>query len=205
MEKLQDRREARGQKTRERILQASVTLLSAKGLDGYTAASLAREAAVSKGTLFHHFSSLDEVLFATLEWHVHEFNQALGKRPYDSVNALLMGIAETAVEAQQEQGPNFTRGLVSFSLKASYDPRFNTLLKSMIENHARHLGRQLAQLSGRKADDKLANALALQTMILGDGIGLYGLVLGEDERIGIAWQAHSKMVDRLLNDKESKS
>ena len=57
----------KGDITRARILRAAVELLSRHGPDGFTASALATEAGVSKATVFHHFSTLDDVPVAAFE------------------------------------------------------------------------------------------------------------------------------------------
>ena len=52
---------------RQAILEAAVTVLSKRGLEGFSASSLAEAAGVGKATLFHHFPSLDDVIFESFE------------------------------------------------------------------------------------------------------------------------------------------
>jgi len=53
--------EARAQRTREAILQAGLDSILGGGIDGFTANELMRRTGLSKGALFHHFDSLDDV------------------------------------------------------------------------------------------------------------------------------------------------
>ena len=60
-------RRARGEKTRQAILEAAVHLASAEGLEGLTIGRLAAELSMSKSGLFAHFGSKEELQLATVE------------------------------------------------------------------------------------------------------------------------------------------
>ena len=60
-------RRARGERTRQAILEAAVHLASAEGLEGLTIGRLANELAMSKSGLFAHFGSKEELQLATVE------------------------------------------------------------------------------------------------------------------------------------------
>jgi AcrR family transcriptional regulator len=55
-------RQARGARTRERLLEATITCLVAYGYAGTTMQRVQREAGVSRGALTHHFASMDDLL-----------------------------------------------------------------------------------------------------------------------------------------------
>ncbi|HEY7545547.1 MAG TPA: TetR/AcrR family transcriptional regulator [Blastocatellia bacterium] len=60
------RREARGERTRQEILQRAVNLASAEGLEGLTIGRLAQELGMSKSGLFAHFGSKEELQIAVI-------------------------------------------------------------------------------------------------------------------------------------------
>jgi AcrR family transcriptional regulator len=60
-------RKARGDRTRQAILEAAVDIASAEGLEGLTIGRLASELSMSKSGLFAHFGSKEELQLATVE------------------------------------------------------------------------------------------------------------------------------------------
>jgi AcrR family transcriptional regulator len=60
-------RKARGDRTRQAILEVAVDLASAEGLEGLTIGRLASELSMSKSGLFAHFGSKEELQLATVE------------------------------------------------------------------------------------------------------------------------------------------
>lgn len=63
-----DRRRARSEETRKRIVEATVTLHSEKGIFGTSWKDIAERADVSTATVYNHFPSLDELVPACGEW-----------------------------------------------------------------------------------------------------------------------------------------
>jgi len=62
----QRRKESRGEKTRDEILQQAVHVASAEGLEGLTIGRLADELNLSKSGLFAHFGSKEELQLAVI-------------------------------------------------------------------------------------------------------------------------------------------
>ncbi|HEU4597686.1 MAG TPA: TetR/AcrR family transcriptional regulator [Pyrinomonadaceae bacterium] len=60
-------RKARGERTRQAILEMAVNVASAEGLEGLTIGRLASELSMSKSGLFAHFGSKEELQLATVE------------------------------------------------------------------------------------------------------------------------------------------
>lgn len=60
-------RKARGDRTRQAILEVAVDVASAEGLEGLTIGRLASELSMSKSGLFAHFGSKEELQLATVE------------------------------------------------------------------------------------------------------------------------------------------
>ena len=65
--KAAEARKARGDRTRQAILEVAVDVASAEGLEGLTIGRLASELSMSKSGLFAHFGSKEELQLATVE------------------------------------------------------------------------------------------------------------------------------------------
>lgn len=61
------KRAARGEQTRQEILETAVDIASAEGLEGLTIGRLAQELSMSKSGLFAHFGSKEELQIATIQ------------------------------------------------------------------------------------------------------------------------------------------
>jgi AcrR family transcriptional regulator len=61
-----------GQRSRERVLQAAVDLITEAGIDQVRVAELARRAGMSSGQVMYYFTSKEHILLETLAWRDRE-------------------------------------------------------------------------------------------------------------------------------------
>ena len=71
-----DRRVERGEATRERLLDAGRKLFGERGYDATSIEALLEESGVTRGSLYHHFSTKQELFDAVLDLLVAEISQA---------------------------------------------------------------------------------------------------------------------------------
>ncbi|MFY9554317.1 MAG: TetR/AcrR family transcriptional regulator [Blastocatellia bacterium] len=86
-------REARGEKTRQEILQAAVHIASAEGLEGLTIGRLADELRLSKSGLFAHFGSKEELQLAVVAKARDIFVREVVDRAFNSERGLVRLLA----------------------------------------------------------------------------------------------------------------
>src|SRR6476660_2660011 len=61
-----------GQRSRDRVLQASLELIAEVGIDRVRLAEIARRAGMSSGQVMYYFTTKEHILFETLAWSEHE-------------------------------------------------------------------------------------------------------------------------------------
>jgi AcrR family transcriptional regulator len=61
-----------GQRSRERILNAAVELITEAGIDQVRVAEIARRASMSSGQVMYYFTSKEHILLETLAWRDHQ-------------------------------------------------------------------------------------------------------------------------------------
>jgi AcrR family transcriptional regulator len=61
-----------GQRSRERVLQAAVELITEAGIDQVRVAEIARRANMSSGQVMYYFTSKEHILLETLAWRDHQ-------------------------------------------------------------------------------------------------------------------------------------
>ena len=61
-----------GQRSRDRILQAALDLITEAGIDQVRLAEIARRASMSSGQVIYYFTSKEHILLETLAWQEHQ-------------------------------------------------------------------------------------------------------------------------------------
>ena len=62
---------------KEKILLASIDLMRKNGIKNTSLADIAREVNISKGTLYYHYSSKDDIIFDIADNHLNIISKAL--------------------------------------------------------------------------------------------------------------------------------
>jgi AcrR family transcriptional regulator len=140
-----NKHEQRSEETRNRILEAAELCFAQSGYDGTSVAQICQAAGVSKGALYHHFSSKQAVFLELLNrWlGAMDFQMAsLGAEPFDAPGKLLSmsAIIGTVLKVPKEQLLIY----LEFANKAARDPqvwgttiepfhRYHKLISNLIE------------------------------------------------------------------------
>ncbi len=189
---IKGQRTAAGKETRKEILDAALTLLGRDGPEAFSAGALAREANVSKATIFHHFASVDEILLAAFDWRQSlEFDG----RQAASARAYLEGLGEQLVRAGQDD-PALLNAQAVFFTRAIFDREMNARLSEGVADMHRLVVEALrARLPSTVSDAEIESIARLAEMAL-DGL-MINLVTHTDERAQFQ-HAWTLLVDLLL-------
>jgi AcrR family transcriptional regulator len=190
---IKGQRTAAGEETRKEILNAALTLLGRGGPDAFSAGALAREVNVSKATIFHHFSSVDEILLAACDWR--RSLELEGHQP-TSARAYLDSLGRQLVRAAQDD-PDLLKAQAVFVTRAIFDREMNARLSDGVSNMHRLVVEALrARLPPNVSDPEIESIARLAEMAL-DGLML-NLVMRTEERAQCQ-HAWTMMVDLLLS------
>jgi len=89
-------RSARAERTRQRLLDAAGQRFAQGGFAKTTVEEIARTAGVSKGLVYHHFRSKDEVLRAVLERTIEQWQQLTGSAVINHQPAFIPALRQMA-------------------------------------------------------------------------------------------------------------
>ncbi len=110
-----------GDRTRTAILEATLRLLGRAGPDAFSASTLAKEAGVSKATLFHHFGSIEEIPLAAFEQFWLQ-SLAPDTRKLISARDYLEDLGRQVINSAEKHG-ELLRAQIVFMTKALFDSR----------------------------------------------------------------------------------
>ena len=115
--------------TRDRILDAAQTILLRDGGDRLTIASVAKEARISKGGLFYHFASKQELVEGLIERYTREFDPLLesaGDSPGSAIDTYIRS-------AGRSDGPA-SRGVIAMLAAVIVDSEALGLLRQKYDH-----------------------------------------------------------------------
>ncbi|MFF3728742.1 TetR/AcrR family transcriptional regulator [Streptomyces sp. NPDC002476] len=152
---------------RDRIIDAAIRVVGAKGIAGLSHRSVAAEADVPLGSTTYHFASLDELLIAALRRSNENFAKVMRES-----RALADPAADLAEELARLLGEYFRAGRGRAELE--YELYLAALRRPALRPVAAEWTDGAAELLSRRADPATARAL----IALMDGICLQVLLTG---------------------------
>lgn len=172
---------------RDEILQATIALLGREGFDGFSAGLVAREVGISKSTLFHHFSSIDNLIIESLK--VFSQQMAFMQPPVGiSLNEWLNEIGEAFIDPHSDSG-NTVRAYFSFVAKAMFKPNLQDQMAEIIEAASEQVTEIILTLTKDVLDRKQATELGDLIFITIDGASIHiQLAPHRAPQIKAAWQ-----------------
>jgi AcrR family transcriptional regulator len=149
-------RERKRQQTRERLIEAAMTLFLERGFEATTLDDIATAAEISRRSFFHYFASKEDVVFAWHEGTTAALVGAVAARPADET---MLAAAENAIIQIARQ---FDSDEAIAIARLKYDnPALQARDQLKYEQLERALADALAQRAGRKADMLQARLVAM--------------------------------------------
>lgn len=193
---LKGQRTKAGDKTRTAILEATLRLLGRAGPDAFSASALAREAAVSKATLFHHFGSLEEIPLAAFEQF---WLQSLSRdtRTLLSARDYLEDLGQQVITSARKHG-EFLRAQVVFVTKAVFDSRLRQhLAAGSIQMH-RVVVQELSARLPKSLSTSEIDAMARMAEMTLDGLMIALVMRNGSKELAESKRAWIRFVDLLI-------
>lgn len=159
------------QNKRQAIIDAAIQILAGQGPEALTASALAARAGVSKANIFHHFSSIEEIVLAALEAFLMEM-PSMWPDPGTSLRAWLLALgADTS--SQMEADPALSGAYFAFAARAQSNPALRQRLAEIAASAQDHFESVLSQLAPDVIGPAERRALAGLILLTGDGLALH--------------------------------
>jgi AcrR family transcriptional regulator len=194
---LKGQRTKAGDRTRTAILEATLRLLGRVGPDAFSASSLAKEAGVSKATLFHHFGSIEAIPLAAFEeiWH-----QSLtpDTRELISAHDYFEDLGQQVIISAQKHS-EFLRAQVVFVTKAIFDPRLRRRLAASTLQMHRVVVQELAARLPKSLKASEIDSMARMAEMTLDGLMIALVMRKGSNELAESKRAWASFVDLLLS------
>ena len=136
---------------KETVLKVATQLFSQQGFDNTSMANICEKAGVSKGLVYHHFKSKDEILttiFGDGTEQMKALNEAyLDNSPHKNLTDLIEGVFGQIVKEKE---------LFKLNLNIMFQPSTRALLSKQIKQRSQmlfdYVKRNFAELDPKKAD-----------------------------------------------------
>ncbi|MGO4699259.1 TetR/AcrR family transcriptional regulator [Paenibacillus sp. 2TAB26] len=197
-----DSREKKGNKTKEALLHATVTLIAENGLEVLSANSIAKKANVSKASVFHHFGSMETIQQEAFFYADVLMGEALEQiyqevKETDSFADIMLKYFLFFIEKKNKDYLNLINVQMQFLVKSSYDTEFDELIygKDSEKTPFDFFEILVNDFYGDTLD---ANDLELVNDLLGtyiNGFSTFFISKADTEWLVLLWKENIKMIE----------
>ena len=177
----------RGEATRRRILEASFQILGERGRRGLTARLVAERAGVSKGTLFHHFATLDAIPLAAAELLVTEITESVDAAKHRDARSYLRALGPASLR-YVEQNAEAMKAMNAYFAEAFFDEKYRDAVAAVFTSALQEVRAGLATHAADSVSRARLDAMAVAVAAMLDGMTLHALLLGDSKRFHRAWR-----------------
>jgi AcrR family transcriptional regulator len=152
-------RERKRQHTRQQILQAAQNLFAERGFEAVTVAEIARAADYSEVTVFNHFPTKEDLVFAGMEFFEETLLAAIRDRPPGE--PVLSAFRRPVVDGCHQLGERGrAEAIVRAATLIDSSPALQVREREIVARYTRDLAELLAEQAGVAPDDVEAQVVA---------------------------------------------
>lgn len=193
-----DGRCERGARTKSAIIKATMELLVANGPGALTAGNLAKQAEISKASLFHHFKNMDDVYIAMIEDQLDQARLTLKPSEFRGLEDFLLELGRQIVESNAI-GRKRAAAFAEFYALSGHNKKFRQVHGALHELVSDYLEKTIATLIGRRlvAADR---PVLVTLMIALEGLAMINIVADDGKDLASAWTWTVKMICNTLKE-----
>ena len=167
--------------TRDKILQAALVCFAQKGYHQTSMDDIVAQSELSKGTLYWHFKSKQELFLALVEWFMLEFSQEVTHAWAEKMSAAdkLRAMTKVSLDSAEQTIP-FFKVFLDFWARTMEDTKLRLIFSQIIEGFQNQLTEVIeAGIDSGEFRPVNARALALAMFAMLDALLLYRTLLGD--------------------------
>lgn len=178
---------------RRRILTTTLEIVGNEGLGALTASKLGRQAGISKGALYHHFSSLEEVKYAAIDQLVSMFLAVAEPSHFEDFESYLSVTGDTLYFTMQCE-PYAMKAMYSFTTHALFDDHTKSQIHRFSQHGLAEYTRAIEYFYKDKVpQQKIDTAIrVVDAFFLGAGLQCY--LLEDEAKFRQSWSLFSDML-----------
>ena len=186
-------------KTRQNIINAAMEIVGQSGYDSLTSNSLIAKAGIAKGTLYHHFNNLDDVIFAMIRSIVEQMLDSISADEYASLEDYFTAIGDFTMN-ECANDPAMINIIFGFLPRGMKEEKFKRLAAELIETACARISPVLQQFThGRLSDTKIDHAVRMIDMFSA-GFVIHFNVFDDKIKYQQIWNDFGKMLAHYLDD-----
>ncbi|NRR20365.1 TetR/AcrR family transcriptional regulator [Brevibacillus sp. MS2.2] len=189
----------RKQETRQLLIDAAIETFAQLGFHGASVDKIADHAGFTKGAVYAHFQSKEDLFLAILEGqmqlHVSNIHHVIDRQPslshfIEAMDAYFMSV--------QQQNRTWTMLNLEFLLYAMREESVRKRWSNMIIESVQHLSKAIQTLMPKESDSTLsADEMAWTILALENGMSIFYYISGDQAPLSL----YGKALQNMLSSK----
>lgn len=185
--------------TKAKIVETVMKIIARDGMKGLTTRRICIEADVAKGTLYHHFLKMEDVVAESIRFLHKQMLEQFEKTKFRTLEEFFLSLGEASISAVEEQKKS---GLKTFSYvdELVNNPVLYELQKETLRDWHKLICRKIKLLTKEKISEEVLKEISTTLYI--DIAGFKTVLYFEDdiELIRKLWRKHAKQLVEHVNE-----
>lgn len=194
-----DGRVEKGLETKNRIIKASLELISREGIKSLSANKIAKLAGVSKSNVFHHFGSVDVIPIKALEYLIESMMQSIEGPMKGSLKEALISIGEYTFSCEDNE---MYMAMFALYNESFYDERYKKVVNEMKDAYTEEMYKLIKYYHPNIEDDGELMILSKMITIALDGLGYHFMTDNAPDMFLPMWRMQVDMIIEYVNKKD---
>ena len=167
--------------TKQKIISASLKILSQEGSSGLTSGKLATATGISKGTIFHHYKDMEEIQLAVLEFLIDSIGSNMKAKEFRDLNHFMTTVISSTFSSFSQYRGVYAAWL-QYSAETIRREDFRTKIQDKFRRTFKEWSPVLRTLvPPQTSDEKIDNGLRMIDMFFG-GRCIHELIFNDPNR-----------------------
>ncbi len=192
-------RQEAAQQTHKKIIAAAFEIVGKSGYDALTTNSLITEAGVAKGTLYHHFDNLDDVVYSMIHTILDQALDDINTIEYLSINEYFEALGQFLITnfISDQRVWNVIYG---FLPKGMNDPAVREIAVRILESACNRITPDIQHFyDGKLSEEKIDHATRMIDMFC-TGFCFHYVIFADHTKYKIIWTEFTDMLIGFLEN-----
>jgi len=184
---------SRGDQTKAKIVQVVMKLIARDGLKDLTTRKICEEAGIAKGTLYHHFENMDNVVAESIRFVHAQMLEHFEKMEFKSLEEFFGTLGDASIAAVEEQKKNGLK-TTSFFDEFVNNPVLYKLQKDTLKEWHDLICRKIQILTEEEISDEVLKEIGTMLYIVISGFKMILYFEDDIEMVKNLWKKHSQLL-----------
>lgn len=183
---------SRANDTKAKIVEVVMKIIARDGFKNLTTRKICEEAGIAKGTLYHHFENMDNVVAESIRFVHTQMLEHFEKMEFDSLEQFFHVLGQTSISAVEKQKKNGLK-TVSFFDEFVNNPLLYKLQKDILQEWHNLICRKIQILTEEKMSDEVLKEIGTMLYIVVSGFKMILYFEDDIEMIKKLWKKQSSI------------